>query len=301
MIETEQQRRWWFATHPEFSWSRGGQKSKHYGDEDEDSDRLKHEKDDFLIELFRDVKFWFGPEAASSNLARLQRMVRGNEESSMLDHERGPASSEDWWSRQPPEHPAAARDTYDKYEDVLDRIHRLKSEDPEREAFIKSFMDAGWSMDQAKEKWAIYQLNQSIARGVAGAVGAYGAITGVPRWAISLGEAGAIGNRFPRLPPKGTPERATIEAARTRGIRAKKDEELADIRGGGKGSGEWTDQELQAIRRTGKFPPDAEWHHDPTVANRPDLASHPSTVRIVRGGRDAHFDAHERNWRNPKE
>jgi hypothetical protein len=25
LIETEQQRRWWFATHPEFSWSRGGQ------------------------------------------------------------------------------------------------------------------------------------------------------------------------------------------------------------------------------------------------------------------------------------
>ena len=37
MIETEQQRRWWFATHPEFSSSRGGQKSKHCGDEDEDS------------------------------------------------------------------------------------------------------------------------------------------------------------------------------------------------------------------------------------------------------------------------
>jgi len=24
MIETEEQRRWWFATHPEYSWSRRG-------------------------------------------------------------------------------------------------------------------------------------------------------------------------------------------------------------------------------------------------------------------------------------
>lgn len=152
MIETDQQRRWWFATHPEFSSRRGGQRHNHFGHKEEDSDRLKREKDDFLIELFRDVKFWFGPEAASSNLARLQRMVRGNEESSMLDHERGPASSEDWWSQQPSDRPAAARNTYDKYEDVLHRIERLQSADPEKEAFIKSFMDAGWSMDQAKEK-----------------------------------------------------------------------------------------------------------------------------------------------------
>ena len=44
-----------------------------------------------------------------------------------------------------------------------------------------------------------------------------------------------------RLPPKGTPERRAIEAARTRGVSRKKAEELKDIKAGGKGSGVWTD------------------------------------------------------------
>ena len=36
MIETEEQRRWWFATHPEYSWSRRGrQTSRHESDKDE--------------------------------------------------------------------------------------------------------------------------------------------------------------------------------------------------------------------------------------------------------------------------
>ena len=135
MIETEQQRRWWFATHPEFSSSRGGQRSKHYGDEDGDPDRpspefvdawvdrrLKHEKDDFFIEVLRDVKFWYGTEAVSKNSAEHQKMVERNEGSGRIEDESGGASGEDWWSQQPSDHPAADRSTYDKYEDVLDRI-----------------------------------------------------------------------------------------------------------------------------------------------------------------------------------
>ncbi len=67
-----------------------------------------------------------------------------------------------------------------------------------------------------------------------------------------------------RLPPKGTPERAAIEAARSQGIVARQAQELANIRAGGKGSGIWTEAELTEIRRTGEFPVDAYWHHDPT-------------------------------------
>jgi hypothetical protein len=72
---------------------------------------------------------------------------------------------------------------------------------------------------------------------------------------------------------------SAIEAARQAGIRAKMKQELAEIRAGGDGSGVWSEAELREIRETGQFPGDAVWHHDPTVANRPDLAAEPGSVR----------------------
>ena len=99
------------------------------------------------------------------------------------------------------------------------------------------------------------------------------------------------------LPKKGTPERAQIEAARRQGIRAKQQSELANIKAGGKGSGVWTDKELARIRKTGTFPKDARWHHDPPVALRPDLAADPAVVRPVRGGHAGHLAAHGGDFR----
>ncbi|MBM4328493.1 MAG: hypothetical protein FJ118_15180 [Deltaproteobacteria bacterium] len=136
------------------------------------------------------------------------------------------------------------------------------------------------------------------------AIGVYGEIADA--MAILVGGRAAvtsgIGTRGPRLPPKDTPERARIDAARERGVKAKKAEELADIQAGGKGSGVWSEKELEGIRRSGKFPDDVEWHHDPTVANRPDRAADPRVVSPVRGGRKGHLrDGHKGNWRNPKE
>jgi hypothetical protein len=73
MIATEQQRRWWFATHPEFSSSHTGQRSKHSSNEDEESgkpspesidryvdERLKHETDDVIIAMLKEMKRWAG-------------------------------------------------------------------------------------------------------------------------------------------------------------------------------------------------------------------------------------------------
>lgn len=93
MIETDQQRRWWFAAHPEFSSSRRGEKSKHYGDEDKESggpsrefvdkqmdELLKHEKDDFFTYLLQDVKFWFGTESVSATPAENHALLWGEEE-----------------------------------------------------------------------------------------------------------------------------------------------------------------------------------------------------------------------------
>ena len=82
---------------------------------------------------------------------------------------------------------------------------------------------------------------------------------------------------------------------------AKKAEELADVRAGGKGSGVWSDEELEDIRKTGKFPIDTRWHHDPTVANRPDLAADPKVVHPLRGGTKGHlWDGHGGNFQDPK-
>ncbi len=102
--------------------------------------------------------------------------------------------------------------------------------------------------------------------------------------------------------PRRTPERVKIERDRQKGIDRKKAQELADIKAGGKGSGVWTEKELKEIRQTGNFPDDVEWHHDPTVANRRDLASDPRIIRPLRGGRKGHLrDGHKGNWRKPQE
>jgi hypothetical protein len=103
-----------------------------------------------------------------------------------------------------------------------------------------------------------------------------------------------------RLPAIGTPQRAAIEAARRQGIRKAKALELANIRAGGAGSRVWAEAELEQIRMTGRFPSDLQWHHDPTIANRPDLAGDPSVIRPVRGGTQDHLDAHGGDFGRPK-
>jgi len=73
MIETEQQRRWWFATHPEYSHSRPGQRNHKQGKQDADServrpeqvdayvnDRLRYERDKTAIDLLNLEKQLFG-------------------------------------------------------------------------------------------------------------------------------------------------------------------------------------------------------------------------------------------------
>ena len=102
------------------------------------------------------------------------------------------------------------------------------------------------------------------------------------------------------MPPKGTPERAKIEAARKPGERAKMREELREIENGGEGSGVWTKKELEEIHKTKRFPQDAVWHHEPSVANRPDLADKPRAVHPIRGGEKAHLrDGHGGNYQEP--
>lgn len=73
MILTEDQRRWWFATHPEYSQSHAGNRNRKQGKQDEHSDRvrpeqvdayvsdrLKYERDKTAIDLLNLEKQLFG-------------------------------------------------------------------------------------------------------------------------------------------------------------------------------------------------------------------------------------------------
>jgi hypothetical protein len=73
MILTDDQRRWWFATHPEFSHSHKGQRNRKQANQDEHSDRvrpeqvdayvkerLKYESDKTAIDLLNPEKQLFG-------------------------------------------------------------------------------------------------------------------------------------------------------------------------------------------------------------------------------------------------
>jgi hypothetical protein len=238
LIETDKQRRWWFATHPEYSGGGGGRTRKGHGK----------------------------PGGGG-------------------------------W---PPQ--STQGDGHDKYGDTPPSPQSGPSEDPAKQAFIDMMMKAGWSREWAESRWRLQKLNESIAWTTAMALLVRGDIVDAMRILTGAGRpvTSGIVTRGPRLPPKGTPERAKIEAARRRGINAKKGQELADIQAGGKGSGAWSEKELEGIRKSGRFPIDARWHHDPTVANRPDLAADPRYVKPVRGGTKGHFDAHGRDWRNPR-
>lgn len=113
MIETESQRRWWFATHPEYSWRHRGKKSNRR-DPDEKSDkvapeqidtwvddRLKYERDEVGIELLKQVKFWFGSAFVSKSQDERYALLWGDDEPIRIDIPFGGESGGDWPSQQP--------------------------------------------------------------------------------------------------------------------------------------------------------------------------------------------------------
>ncbi|MBI4965356.1 MAG: hypothetical protein HY913_18915 [Desulfomonile tiedjei] len=113
MIETEQQRRWWFATHPEFSSTREGQRRNPYDDDDEAGrpspeyvdvwmDKLlKQAKDDFWTDVFRDVKSRYGTEAAPKTAAEKLAFLGEGEYPDSEDEktEKGSFGSAYGWAR----------------------------------------------------------------------------------------------------------------------------------------------------------------------------------------------------------
>jgi hypothetical protein len=245
MIETEEQRRWWFATHPEYSWSRRGIR----GDSERESNGDKIDPKEVDRYVDKALKYETGPVA---DLLKAVKENFGTE--------------------------AQLKDDLAKLEEARKADEKGLEADPHTALDILPYRRFITSPVQAFRN-LLRQMAQDRV----------------------LNAVKKEGTRPPaRLPPRSTPEYNKIKAAREKGIRLKKEEELNDIRGGGKGSGVWSEEELAAIRRDGEFPVDAIWHHNPTVANRPDLAADPRFVHPMRGGEKAHLrDGHGGNYQKP--
>ncbi len=137
MIVTEQQRRWWFATHPEYSWSRERTRSHGHseeGHEDEEAGKLspeyvdasvdealRYERDDVGIALLESVKHWFGTEFASKTPEEQYELLWGDEATDGGADQQADETPDDQWSPQPSGHPTAHAGEHGKYEDVRER------------------------------------------------------------------------------------------------------------------------------------------------------------------------------------
>jgi hypothetical protein len=306
LIETDQQRRWWFATHPEYSHRSTGRRGAKSDDSDKidpekvddwADERLKNERDPVAIELLNQAKFWFGTEFASKPAAQQYAMLWGDDEPVGSDALFAGKSGNDSSPQQILNLSVVSADSDDSRslddESIKKSLEMIEKARIEDEKGI--IADPHTALDLApitrglRLFTAPRELLKSLLRRKA-------------EDAVLNVKERRSGGKGPRLPPKGSPERKAIEAARTRGVRAKRKEELENIRGGGKGSGVWTEKELEGIRQNSEFPDDARWHHDPTVANRPDLAADPRVVHPLRGGNKGHLrDGHQGNYQNPRE
>lgn len=96
MIKTEDQRRWWFATHPEFSWKKSSRRSRPERATNQESEKvppevvdewideaLEYEKDRTAVELLKLWKFWFGTEFESKSTDEKHALLWGDDDESI--------------------------------------------------------------------------------------------------------------------------------------------------------------------------------------------------------------------------
>ncbi len=100
MIETEEQRRWWFATHPEYSWSHRGirTRGKREKEKEEESEKVRPEDvDAYVDEALKHV------DGSVADLLKSVKRNFGTEgtKTSDLDDASEDPFGEDWWSQQP--------------------------------------------------------------------------------------------------------------------------------------------------------------------------------------------------------
>lgn len=89
---------------------------------------------------------------------------------------------------------------------------------------------------------------------------------------------------------------AGVESDRQYGVDQAWKREAQLVRETGEGTRKWTPAEKQELLETGKVK-GYEGHHINSVNAHPEMARDPDNVEFKT--RSEHFDAHERNWRNP--
>jgi hypothetical protein len=94
-------------------------------------ERLSYETDNVRRTLVELAKYYFGTEFQSKTPEEKEAILREDEDATWDDDEPSNAEGNDWWSQQSSDHPAASRDIYDKYEDVLDRQEKFIADELE--------------------------------------------------------------------------------------------------------------------------------------------------------------------------
>jgi hypothetical protein len=152
VIITEQQRRWWFATHPEFSWGNTGEGTGgDYDDDDADegagrpspesvdawaNERLTYETDNIRRTLVELAKYYFGTEFQSKTPAEKEAILEEEEDATWDDDELSNAEGNDWWSQQPADNREA--DQFAERESHDDHARTWKES---LEAFVKALKE----------------------------------------------------------------------------------------------------------------------------------------------------------------
>jgi hypothetical protein len=160
MIETDAQRRWWFATHPEYRSSYKEEEGRERQEENDGDEEVSPEEVDAYVDemlqyahgpvadLLKSVKRNFGAEALATDAGLL-----GN-------------AGENWWAQQHSGNPVSLKDSYDQYENVLDRIEQFGKEQDRgfRENWDLFWWRArkeGWSEEQAWRVWQQIELERA--------------------------------------------------------------------------------------------------------------------------------------------
>ena len=196
MIVTEQQRRWWFATHPEYSRSRERTRPHGHSEEDHEDEEtgklspeyvdasideaLRYERDDVAIALLKSAKFWFGTEFESKTPAEQYELLWGDEATDGGANQPADEAADDRWPVDPPSHAAAHPGEHSKHESVRERIEREIYDGPGKEEFISTLMEKlGMSRETAEKHWKSLKQRESEGRPVVWALEVYGGIGAV--------------------------------------------------------------------------------------------------------------------------
>jgi hypothetical protein len=102
----------------------------------------------------------------------------------------------------------------------------------------------------------------------------------------------------PRPPNPFIKGKIPLLGTRDTGVRRATALEIDMVQRTGKGTLDWTAEEIAYIKRNGRLPEDIVGHHINNVAQFPEWAGDPRNVKFVRGQR-GNLDQHGGNFRNP--